>query len=710
MTINKIAFQKCLIFLLLILFFVPSVYSEELKKISVLPFEVYSSDNSAAIKESLYKSLNEELKKEKLIQIIPADAFLQSPAKIDEKQAIKYGKSAGADFVIIGSLTQLGETLNIDAKIVDVNMAHILSAASAQGKGLANLDMIVAQLKTEILVRIGLVQKIARIEIKGNRKIDASAIIAPIKSKTGNNFSEADVASDIKTIFKMGFFLDVTAESTSTSEGKVITFVVQEKGLISEIRINGNKALSKDDIQEVLTIKTRQNLNQEKIKEDIEKIKTLYDSKGYYNAEIKDTVERDGEKDFRVILDIKENDRLYVKSITFEGNEAYSSKELKNMMSTSEYGLLHFFTDSGLLKRDQLKQDIGKLTTYYFNNGFINAQIGEPEITIDKKGIYIKIKVKEGKRFKIDKVEISGDLLEKPKEELLRSLKVKKGDNYNREAIMRDIDFLTQSCNDEGYANADINPKINTRENEQLADVDYQIIKGDLVFINHINISGNNITRDKVIRRQLDIVEGDLYSSSKLRRSYSNLNRLRYFEEVDFQTEKDPNKKKMDVNIRVKEKGTGMFMVGAGYSAADQAVVMAQITQQNFLGYGQILSLKASLGSTTNNIDLSFTEPWLFDIPLWCKADIWKYKKEYDSYTLDTRGAGLTLGYPLFGKIVGYLGYKLTADNIGDVLPTAPSKVREQEGQTITSAVTLFLVRDTTNDYIFPSKGTNLFL
>ncbi|MFZ2395506.1 MAG: outer membrane protein assembly factor BamA [Smithella sp.] len=706
MTINKIVFQKYLFFLLLILFFVPSVYSEELKKISVLPFEVYSSGNSAAIKESLYKSLNEELKKEKLIQIIPSDAFLQRPAKIDEKQAIKYGKSVGSDFVIIGSLTQLGETLNIDVKIVDVNMANILSTASAQGKGLANLDMIVAQLKTEILVRTGLVQKIARIEIKGNRKIDASAIIAPIKSKAGSNFSEADVASDIKTIFKMGFFLDVTAESASTSEGKVITFVVQEKGLISEIRINGNKALSKDDIQEVLTIKTRQNLNQEKIKEDVEKIKTLYDSKGYYNAEIKDTVERDGEKDFRVILDIKENDRLYVKSITFEGNEAYSSKELKNMMSTSEAGLFRFITDSGLLKRDQLKQDIGKLTTYYFNNGFINAQIGEPEITIDKKGIYIKIKVKEGKRFKIDKVEISGDLLENPKEELLRSLKVKKGDNYNREAIMKDIDFLTQSCNDEGYANADINPKINTRENEQLADVDYQIIKGDLVFINHINISGNNITRDKVIRRQLDIVEGDLYSSSKLRTSYSNLNRLRYFEEVDFQTEKGPDKKKMDVNIRVKEKGTGMVMVGAGYSAADQAVVMAQITQQNFMGYGQILSLKASLGSTTNNIDLSFTEPWLFDIPLWCKADIWKYKKEYDSYTLDTRGAGLTLGYPLFGKIVGYLGYKLTADDIDDVLPTAPYQIILQEGQTITSAVTLSLIRDTTNDYIFPSKGT----
>ena len=185
MTINKIVCQTCLIFLLSIIFFIPQVHSQELKKISVMPFEVYSSSNSAAIKESLYKNLVEELKKEKLVQIIPGDAFLQSNIKMDEKLAIKNGKSLGADFVIIGSLTQLGETLNIDAKIVDVAKGNILSMTSVQDKGLANIGAIAAQLKTEILIRTGLVQKIARIEIRGNRKIESSAIIAQIKSKVG---------------------------------------------------------------------------------------------------------------------------------------------------------------------------------------------------------------------------------------------------------------------------------------------------------------------------------------------------------------------------------------------------------------------------------------------------------------------------------------------------------------------------------------------
>jgi outer membrane protein insertion porin family len=725
MTINKTIYKAGLALLFLaFVFLVPQVSAQEIKKIVVMPFEIYSKEGNAALRINIFQKLTEELGKENRIQLLPADELLARAGKITEKFASDTGKSVGADFVIMGSITQFGETISVDAKIIDVHTASVLPSASVQDKGLSDITPLVTQLKIEILTRTGLIQKIAKIEIKGNRKIESSVIIQQIKSKKGKPFMEADITSDIKTIFKMGFFQDVSAEVTEIPEGKVITFIVLEKGLISEIRINGNKAIDKDDIDGVLTIKTRQTLNQEKIKADVEKIKALYDSKGYYNAEIADRVEKEGEKDFRIIIDIKENDRLYIQSITFEGNEAYSAKELKNMMTTNEYGFLHFITDSGLLKRDQLKQDIGKLIVYYYNNGFINAQIGEPEITHDKKGIYIKIIVTEGKRFKIGKVEISGDLLEKPRAELLKSLITKEGNNYDREAMVKDMDLLTQACNDEGYANADVNPKVNTREKEQLTDVDFSIRKEGLVYFNRITITGNTNTRDKVIRRLLEIVERDLYSSSKLKASYSNLNRLRYFEEVDFQTEKGPDKSLMDVNIRVKEKNTGMFMIGAGYSAIDQAIIMAQITQQNFLGRGQILSLKASLGSTTNMYELSFTEPWLFDIPLWFKYDIWKYKRIYDSYTWDSKGTGFTLAYPVWEKISGSIGYKIAIDELQDInYAVAPwyikgevgpddSTVVNPPGQTITSSITLGLGRDTTDDSVFPSKGirTNIFI
>jgi len=709
MIINKTIRYTCLTLFFLTITFLSVAHSQGVKKISIMPFEIYSKGDDTAIKDSLYKSLVEELKKEKLVKVIPADTYLGGNIKFDQRRAIEIGKKTGVDFVVYGSLTQLGENLSFDAQIIDVSKEIALSGFSAQGKGLADIGTMAIKLKTEILTRAGLIQKIVKIEIKGNRKIEASAILQQIKSKVGKPFWEADISADIKTIFKMGFFLDVTADAISTPEGKEVTFTVQEKGLISDIRINGNKALSKDDIQEVLTIKVKQSLNQEKIKADVEKIKNLYETKGYYNAEITDKVEKDGEKDFRIIFDIKENNKIYVKSITFEGNEAYSSKELKNIMSSSEHSIFSFFSDAGLLKNDQLKQDVQKISAYYFNNGFINSQVGEPEITHDEKGIYIKIKINEGKRFKFGKIEISGDSLIKPRPELLQALKIKTGNNYDREALSKDMDFLTVACNDEGYANADVNPKVNIRDKEQLVDIDFPLKKGELVYIHNISITGNTITRDKVIRRQLEVVEGNLYSSSKLKNSYGNLNRLRYFEEVDFQTEKNPAKNEMDINIRVKEKNTGMFMIGAGYSATEQAIVMAQIVQQNFLGYGQILSLKGSLGGTTQNYELSFTEPWLFDLPLWSQVNIWNYKQLSDYYDLDTKGAGFTLGYPIWERIIGYVGYNFTMTDIqvhDDDRSITPSYIIDQEGQRTGSAVTLSLVRNTTNDNMFPTKGT----
>lgn len=696
-----------LFFVLFLLLFCswPQAHAQNVKKICILPFDVHTSAGGSLLQVSFYNQLDREFQGEKKIEIVSAGDAAKGGVLQSRDRAIAAGKTLKVDYIITGSITQFGDTLNIDAQVIDVARETPLPTVSVQGKDAAGHETLAGELKTAILSRMGLLDIIARVDIAGNRKIGADAIKLKLRSRAGDPLNEENVSNDIKTIFKMGFFLDVGADVTADPKGKILTFTVVEKGLISEIRINGNKKVDKDDILDVMTVKVRHSLNQEKIKEDIQKIKALYDTKGYFNAEITDRVEKDGAKDFIVILDIKENERIYVRSITFEGNEAFSTKELVNMMTTTERTLLGFFTDTGILQTTQLKQDVQKLTSFYFNNGFVNAQIGEPVITRDAKGIYIKIIVREGKRFKFGKVEISGDTLNKPREELLANLKTKTGNYYSREAILKDIEAITLAANDEGYAQADVNPKITSHEKEQMLDINFQMTKGNLIHIARIGISGNTITRDKVIRRQMFLSEGDLYSSSKLKLSYEGLNNLRYFEEVDIQTEKAPDNM-MDVNIRVKEKNTGMFMIGAGYSAVDQAVIMAQITQQNFLGYGQQLSLKASLGSSTNNYELSFTEPWLFDLPMWCKADLWNYDKEYDTYTLGTMGGGLTLGYPVFERFFGYIGYRLSIDDIRITNNYMVSEyVKQEEGERVTSSVTVTLARDTTNDTMFPSKG-----
>ncbi|MHB8909214.1 MAG: outer membrane protein assembly factor BamA [Syntrophales bacterium] len=684
--------------------------AENIKNVALFPFEINSTapHGGADLRETVYREVAAELLKSKNIRLVDKGALASAIAgkPLNDALVLEAGRKAGAAYTVTGSLTEFGEQISVDVRLIDVREGKVLPGIFVQGRGRKNLGAILAQLRMDIMSRIASEQRIARIEFKGNRKIEGSAINQVLKSAPGTIFTESDLSADIKAIYKMGYFDDVTADVTDVPEGKVITFTVVEKPMITEIRIRGNKALKKDEIEGVMAVRTRQTVNPEKLMADMEKIKALYDSKGYYNAEVRYDIEKTAGRDVAVVISVVENEKLFVRNITFEGNRTFTTKELKNMMTTSERGLFSFFTDSGLLKKDQLKQDVGKVNAFYLNNGFINAQVGEPEITHDRDGITIKIPVSEGKQFRVGKVAITGDELATPRADLLAKLQIAKKDFYDREAIMRDMDYLTQVCNDEGYANAEIIPRTEPQEKTQTVDVTFEIAKRKLVYFNRINITGNTKTRDKVIRRELSVIEGDLYSRTKLKKSYMALNRLRYFEEIDFQAEKGPDETLTDVKIHVKEKPTGIFSIGAGYSALDQAVVSAQVSQQNLFGRGQTLSLKASIGSRSSLYDISFIEPWLFDMPLWSKFDLWNLYREYDAYNLDSKGFGATMGYPLWEYVTGYLGYRLSMDNVKDIRDTASYYIKKQAGQTTSSGVTVSVTRDSTDDIMFPTTGS----
>jgi len=703
-------YKICLIGLVAFLLASGNISAGEATRIVVLPFDIFTPADKASLQEAISRQLSSELRKSGNIQLIEKSTYsdILAGQTVNEALGFKIGRNVNAAYVIMGSLSEFGETLSADIRILDIRQGKPLPPLFVQGKGRNQIDKLAAEVKSTVLLKIAPELRIARVEIQGNRKIGSSAIEQVLKSRQGGLFSEGDVSADIKAIHKMGYFNNVTADVTIKPEGRILVFNVQEKAMIAEVKVKGNKAVSTSDVEAVLSIKPKQILNVDKVKADVLKIKELYDSKGYYNAEIQDRIESSGPKDMRVVYEIKENEKLYIEGISFEGNQTYSDKELRNMLSTQEKGILHFFTDSGILKKEQLKQDVAKLNVFYLNNGFMNAQVGEPIITHDRKGIYIKIPITEGKRFRVGKVEITGDELTIPRQELMAKLKIAKKENYDREAIMKDIEYLTQACNDEGYAYADVNPRTVPQEKTQTVDVTFDITKGKHVYFNRIEISGNTKTRDKVIRRQLAITEGELYNTSKLKTSYANLNKLRYFEEIDFQTEKGPDETRTNVNIRVKEKPTGLFSIGAGYSATDGAILTTQISQQNLFGRGQSLTLKANLGQESTLYELSFVEPYLLDMPLWSKFDLWNLEREYDSYNLDSKGTGVTLGYPILPKyhITGYAAYRLSLDDVTDIEEDASIYVKDQEGETLSSGITLTLTRDTTDDYIFPSKGS----
>jgi outer membrane protein insertion porin family len=678
------------------------------QRIAVFPFEIYSERDATLLRNAIYNSMTLELGKIRTIQIVPREQFapLVSGKKADEALALSVGKQIRADYVILGSLTQLGNRVSLDAKVVTVETGAVITGLFAQGAGIENTGAFAAQLARDILAKVSGKQVIARIDLKGNRRIESTVIYNVIKSAKGKIYSEEDLSSDIRAIYRTGYFTDVKADVTDAADGKVITFILEERPFVNDIRIKGNDAVKSDDIRGVLSFKVKQAYNPDRIKADIDKIKALYDDKGYYNAEISFSTEKVRDRDVNVIIDIKENGQLYVKSIDFTGNQAFTDKELKGLLETSEWSIFSFMTDSGVLKKEKLRDSLNRVKVFYMNNGYIQAQVGEPEITHDKKWIYIRIPVSEGKQFKVGKVEITGDTISVPREELLDKLNIKKKDYYDREAISKDLDYLTRMTHNDGYAYAEINPKTQTREAEQKVDITYDIKKGNLVYFNRINISGNTKTRDKVIRRELSFTEGDLYNSDKLKNSYARLGRLRYFEEVNFQTAKGPEENLTDINISVKERPTGLFSIGAGYSAQDGAMLMAQIAQQNLFGRGQSLSLQGALGTEKSTINLSFTEPYLFDLPLWMKMDLWKMAQEFDTYDLDSTGAAITFGYPIWERVIGYIGYRYSVNDVTDVLPTAAQSIKDQEGVMTTSGVILALSRDTTDDQMFPTTGS----
>jgi outer membrane protein insertion porin family len=700
------------IFLVFALFHikVQNAWPMEKVKLAIVPFEVHAKTGKEILHQAFYDALLRELARAREIEVLDRnqlpEPYREKPP--EESKLKEIGEKIGATHLIGGTLSQIGENINVDARIYDVKAQKLLLPISAEGKGWESLSGIAARLRGEILLRVSASLRIAKIEFKGNERIEAAVLNQAIKSTQGGLYSEALIATDIKEIYKLGYFEDVAVDVTDTPEGKVVVYQVKERGLITDIVFQGNKAIKKDDLESTITFKTKQVLNTGSIATSLEKIKELYDSKGYYNAEIKYKIEPVRTKEVRVVFDIKEHDRLYVKKISFEGNLTFRDKELKKLMKTEERGLFSWLSDAGVLKRDQLRQDVNKITVHYFNNGFIYAQVGEPAVTFDKKGIYIKIKIVEGKRYKVGKVKIEGDTLKKSREELFEKLTVTKKAFFDRGAVMSDVESLTGACNDEGYAYAEVNPVTSVNEKEQTVDVTFKISKGPLVYFNRIHITGNTKTRDRVIRRLLAFTEGELYNSTKLKDSYKNLERTRFFEEIDFQAEKGPTETLTDIGIRVKEKQTGMFSVGVAYSALDGAMAMASISQQNLFGRAQTLSLKATLGQNAHYYDLTFIEPWLFDTNIWSRFELWNTLRYYDSYTLDTYGASPTLGYPIWPKynIYAYLQYAYSVSRVRDIAITASDTIKAAEGTYTMSALTPTLTRDTTDDAYFPTKGS----
>lgn len=700
--------------------------AQEKPRVMILPFEINAEYDRNYLQSEILKILTDQIQKSGA-EVISGKML---PGENDS-EIRSAGMRAGASYIISGSSTWSGEDqYKITAKILEIDSTGAPRSFSSEGKGGENLLPLVQELSRNLASVIIKQDKVAEIRVIGNKRIETDAIKRKIKTEPGDVFIPDRLSKDLAGIYSMGYFDDIRVTAKNSEKGKVVEFHIQETPTIREILITGSDAYDDEEIKKEMTIKPGSNFNVFKIKREVRRIESMFKEKDYHNVVVTYKIEPLENNQANLQIIIEQGEEVLVQKIEFQGNKMFSKEELQDLkmkqpgiegwfpfswllddselgeMDTTEEGFFSFITGSGELKPETLSNDTAKLNAFYRNHGFMDARIGEPEIDFRKDGIYIKIKVNEGSRFKVGSVDITGDLI-LPKEELLAQLKIQNEEYVNSGLLRKDILTLTDIYADQGYFYADIYPRPDKDAEKLVADIIFVIKKGKPVYFEKIIISGNTNTRDKVIRRELPVVEQELYSGSELKRGIRNLNRLDFFEDVKVDTLKGSADDRMILKINAEDKPTGTFTFGAGYSSQDNLFGNVSVSERNLFGRGQILQVSAEVSENSNQYTTSFTEPWLFDIPLSASLALYKTYNDYDDYDRDRIGGSAGLGYPVFDYTRLSFTYVYEINEINDPSEDATDIIKELvgEGKTLTSKGITKLHFDTRDKVINTSEG-----
>ncbi len=557
--------------------------------------------------------------------------------------------------------------------------------------------------------------KVSRIEVTGNRKIEKDAIVAKLISKVGEPYSLLTVREDVTELFKLGYFVDIKVDQQGSGDQVVLTYQVTEKPSVTEINYEGNVELKSDDLAEAAGLKTYQILNMAKIKEAVEKIQKLYEDKGFFLAKVTYQVE-DIKKDesVKVTFRVQENEKVKVKKITFLGNKKLADSVLKSKMLTTEGGYFSTLSGSGQYKQEMFDRDMQILRFVYYNQGYVQAKVDRPQVyvTPDKKSIYITVRIEEGEQYDVGEIDFAGDILF-PRDELMESIEINKNKVFAYDVLQKDISSLTAKYGDLGYAYANVIPRYRFNDKDRKVDLVFEFDKGSKVYFGRINVVSNSKTRDKVVRRELKVREGELYNETRRRQSVENIQRLGFFEDVNFKTSVDPDRNEiMNVDIVVKERNTGQIQLGAGYGSSTGFSLQGSVSQTNFLGKGQNLGVSLNMGAQGNYFSFSFTEPYFNDTNWSIGFDLYKSSNtgrlDYDE---DHWGGNVRLGHPVSENTRAFIKLKYDRATLKEVKSSDGTVITDYDlfplstASGSTGSVTGSLEYDTRNDRFSPTKG-----
>lgn len=514
--------------------------------------------------------------------------------------------------------------------------------------------------------------KIDQIQLIGLKKVEKEAVLERIGSRPEMMIDNYLLKKDLEKIYSMKYFDEVEAHQEIVGGKNTLIFKMKEKPIITKITFEGNDGLTDDDLKGQVKTKVFSILDSTSIKNDVQGLLKHYEEKGYFLASVDTELKKLNEENIELIFHVKEYDKVKVKKINFLGNIAFKDEELKSMLQTQEDSLFSFLSGSGNFKEINFQNDIERLKYFYRMKGYLQINVGTPEITVseDKKWVFITMKLTEGPQFTVNKVTFQGEVLF-PESDMREKLTLKENETYSEESLRKDIQVLTEMYQDEGYAFANVIRNLNVVPGENKVDVEFSFEKGKIAYFGRFRVKGNSKSRDKVIRRELLIREGQKFNGTALRQSKENVQRLGFFEpeSIVFNTVSPKDKEDvLDVEISVKEKNTGQISLGAGYSTSTGFFFQSSVSQSNFRGMGQNLTFSLNIANTSKTFSIDFTEPYFMDTKWSLGGGVFVSNDDTSaSYTEKKKGMNVRVGYPIFQFTNLYTTYKLEDTHITTV-------------------------------------------
>ncbi|WP_233245730.1 outer membrane protein assembly factor BamA [Marinicauda salina] len=549
---------------------------------------------------------------------------------------------------------------------------------------------------------------ILQVLVEGNQRVEADTILSYLLIQPGDVPNPRLINLSIQTLYGTGLFSDVRI----AIDGPNMIIAVEENPIINRVILDGNRAIDDDKITEETELQPRAVFTRARVQSDVQRILEVYRRSGRFAAQVEPKIVELDQNRVDLVYEISEGPVTSVRRISFIGNEAFSDRQLRRQIVTTEARWWRFLSSNDNYDPDRLEFDREQLRQFYADRGYADFRIvsAVAELTPDQSGFYITFTMEEGRRYEFGDITVTTEIPDLDGERLAQVVATQPGELYVGSQIEDSIETLTFAAGAAGYAFVDIRPRVTTNREERTVDVEYVINETPRVYIERIDIVGNTRTLDRVIRRELDLVEGDPFNQALLNSSERRVNRLGFFEEVSIEPVQGSSQDRARVEVSVTEQPTGELAFGAGFSSTESFLVDFSISERNLRGRGQFLRLRVSASSRREQIDIRFTEPRFLDRNLSAGFDIFRIESDFSreaSFRTSSTGATLRASFPLTRSVQSSVSYTLRNDEVR-TFGGVSSSILRASGDRVTSLLGYSLAWNRVNNYARPSDGFRL--